>query len=512
MDAQVVVVGAGPVGLMLAAELRLGGAEVVVLERLPRPRTESRAIGITPRTLEVLDQRGVLDRLGDVPRRRLGHFAALPVPLDYGLVDGAHPVMALHPQARTERVLAAWAAELGVPVRWGHGVVGLAQDADGVKVEVEGPEGRYRLRAGYLVGCDGGHSTVRHAAGFDFPGTGGDRHFVMADVTGVDLRPRLFQRNERGAFAVVPLGEGVTRIWAHEHGSGKEPPTYEDLRVMLRHVAGEDLAGATPRWVSTFGDAARQVTEYRRGRVLLAGDAAHVHFPAGGQGLNLGVQDAVNLGWKLAAEVRGGAPDGLLDTYHSERHPVGARVVWNTRAQTELMVGGPELDPVRELLAELLELDVVNRRLARMVAGVDVRYPVGRGTHPLPGARLPRVELSTKDGMTTTSRLLHRARGVLLDLAGGGGRADTGSPAPGSVDGGPRALAAGWADRVDVVEATARGDALAGLRALLLRPDGHVAWVEPDDGEGLDVALRRWFGPSGAEADISIAANHGSVT
>ncbi|WP_073480042.1 FAD-dependent monooxygenase [Streptoalloteichus hindustanus] len=497
MDTQVVVVGAGPVGLMLAAELRLGGADVVVLERLPRPCGESRAIGVTARTLEVLEQRGVLGRFGELSRRRLGHFGALPVPLDFGLVDGAHPVMALHPQARTERVLEEWAVELGARILRDHEVVGLMRDQDGVDLVARGSGGERHLRAEYVVGCDGGHSTVRAAAGFAFPGTGGDRHFVMADVVGVRLRPRLFQRNARGAFAVIPLDGGVTRIWAHAHGRGKAAPTYDDLCSMLLHVAGEDIGGATARWVTTFGDAARQATEYRRGRVLLAGDAAHVHFPAGGQGLNLGVQDAVNLGWKLAAEVGGRAPAGLLDSYHDERHPVGERVVWNTRAQTLLMVGGPEVDPLRELFAELLEFDVVNRRLARMVAGVDARYPVPGGDHPLLGMRLPRVELSTGGGVTTTSRLLCPARGVLLDLAD---------------DAGLRAAAAGWADRVDVVTASCSAAELAGVTALLLRPDGHVAWLAPSGGGGVAPELRRWFGVPAARSDIIIVPNHGTVT
>ncbi|SHE76401.1 FAD-dependent monooxygenase [Streptoalloteichus hindustanus] len=475
---QVIVAGAGPVGLTLAAELRLAGAEVVVLERLAEPTGQSRALGMHTRTLEVLDQRGVFDRLGG-QLGTWGHFGAIS--LDFGVLDSHVAGQMLIPQVRTERVLGEWAEELGVPVRRGHEVVGMTQDADGVEVEVAGPEGSYRLRAAYLVGCDGGRSTVRKLAGFDFPGTDATTEYLMADVEGIDLPARFSQPLERGGISSFPLGDGVVRVLLAEWGAPPrrrtEPPAFAEVVERAARISGEDISAGTPRWVTAFGDACRQASEYRRGRVLLAGDAAHIHLPAGGQGLNLGVQDAVNLGWKLGAVVTGRAPEELLDTYHSERHPVGAEVLFNTRAQSLLLNTGPEADPLRSMLARIFQMAEVNRYLTGLISAVDIRYEVGAGEHSLLGRRMPHRVLSTEDGETTTTRLLRTARGVLLDLAD---------------DAGLRAAAAGWSDRVDVVRASSAE--LAGVDAVLLRPDGYVAWVAPDTGEALDAALRRWFG------------------
>ncbi|MCP2260638.1 bifunctional hydroxylase/dehydrase [Streptoalloteichus tenebrarius] len=480
MTKRVIVAGAGPVGLTLAAELRLAGAEVLVLERLAEPTGQSRALGMHARTMEVLDQRGLLDRL-EGRRGEWGHFGAIP--LDFGVLDSHVAGQMMIPQAKTERALGAWAAELGVPIRRGHEVVGLAQDADGVQVEVEGPEGRYRLRAAYLVGCDGGRSTVRRLAGFDFPGTEATTEYLMADVEGIDLPFRFSDVRERGGISVIPLGDGVTRVLPVEFGAPPrrrtEPPAFQEVVERVARITGDDISGGRPRWVTSFGDATRQVSEYRRGRVLLAGDAAHIHLPAGGQGLNLGVQDAMNLGWKLGLVATGRAGEELLDTYHAERHPVGADVLFNTRAQAPLLNGGLDLEPLRAVLREIFRFDEVNRHLTNMISALDLRYEVGAGSHPLLGRRMPRRALSTSDGETDTFRLLHVARGVLLDL---------------SDDAELGAVAEGWADRVDVVRASA--PELPGVDAVLVRPDGYVAWAAPDaEGERLDVALGRWFGP-----------------
>jgi bifunctional hydroxylase/dehydrase len=487
MDAAVIVVGAGPAGLTLAGELRLAGVEVIVLERLAAPTGESRGLGFTARTMEVFDQRGLLPRLGPIETSPLGHFGGLPV--DFGVLDGAHFGAKGVPQSRTEEMLGGWAAELGADIRRGREVVAIARAEDGVEVEVAGPHGSGRLRAAYLVGCDGGRSTVRKAAGFDFPGTPATLEMYLADVAGCGLRPRLIGETLPGGMVMAgPVGDGVDRIIVCERGAPPrrrtEPPAWAEVAAAWQRLTGEDISGGTPVWVSAFGDATRQVTEYRRGRVLLAGDAAHIHLPAGGQGLNVSVQDAVNLGWKLAAEVNGWAPPGLLDTYHGERHPVGARLLLNTRAQGLLFLSGAEMQPLRDVLTELIAYPEVSRHLAGMVSGLDIRYPTGPGGHPLLGRRMARQELVTETGKTSTTELLHPARGVLLDFAD---------------DAGVRAAAARWAGRVDVVTATPHALAvdspLAGTRALLLRPDGHVAWAAAEaDAEPLPEALHRWFG------------------
>jgi bifunctional hydroxylase/dehydrase len=485
MDAAVIVVGAGPAGLMLAGELRLGGVPVIMVDRLRRATGESRGLGFTARTMEVFDQRGLLPRFGPIETSPVGHFGGLPV--DFSVLDGAHFGAKGVPQAKTEAVLAEWAVELGVDIRRGWDLVGLVAGVDGVEARMATPDGATTLRAPYLVGCDGGRSTVRKAAGFDFPGTAATMEMYLADVRGCDLRPRpIGESSPAGMVMAGPVGDGVDRIIVCERGTPPrqrtEPPSFGEVADAWQRLTGESIHRGTPLWVSAFGDATRQATEYRRGRVLLAGDAAHIHLPAGGQGLNVSVQDSVNLGWKLAAVVRGWAPPGLLDTYHGERHPVGARLLLNTRAQGLLFLQGENMQPLRDVLSELITLTNVSRHLAGMVSGLDIRYEVGPGGHGLLGRRMSHQELVGEAGKTSTTELLHPARGVLLDLAD---------------DADLRAAAAPWADRVEIVTAAAHATGadspLATTNAVLIRPDGHVAWVAPG-GDPLDAALRRWFG------------------
>lgn len=489
LDTEVIVVGAGPVGLMLAGELRLGGVATVVVERLAEPTGQSRGLGFTARAMEVFDQRGLLPRFGELETSTAGHFGGLP--LDYGVLEGCHFGARGVPQSVTETVLTEWAEGLGADIRRGYEVVGLDTDTDSVEIEVATPSGRERLRAAYLVGCDGGHSTVRNLAKFRFPGTEATREMFLADVASCELRPRFTgERVPGGMVMAAPLDEGVDRIIVCELGTPprqrSEGPSFAEVADAWERLTGEDIHDGSPLWVSAFGDATRQATEYRRGRVLLAGDAAHVHLPAGGQGLSVGVQDAVNLGWKLAAEVQGHAPSGLLDSYHSERHPVGARVLTNTQAQGILYLSGDDMQPLRDVFADLIKYDDVARHLAGMVSGLDLRYDAGPGDHPLLGRRVPSLELVGESGKASTYQLLHQARGVMLDLAD---------------DAKLRGAATGWADRVDVVTATPHavgaGTPLEAADAVLLRPDGYVAWVAPSV-EKLPDALARWFGTPSA--------------
>ena len=487
LDADVIVVGAGPTGLMLASELRLAGVTAIVVERLTEPMKQSRALGFSARTIEEFDQRGLLTRFPEFDTIPIGHFGGLPI--DYRIVEGGSYGARGVPQSLTEGILADWAAGLGAEVRRGQEVVSLTAGDDHVEVELATPDGPRTLRAAYLVGCDGGRSVVRKQAGIDFPGTEPVIEMWLADVRGVQLRPRFAgERVPGGMVMVLPMGPEINRVVVYERATGlrgtSEPPTFPEVADAWERLTGEDIHGATPLWVSFFTDSSRQAAEYRRGRVLVAGDAAHVHLPIGGQGMSAGVQDAVNLGWKLAAEIHGYAPPGLLDTYHSERHPAGARVVANTLAQRIVYLGSDEMDPLRLVLGELLEHDDVKRHLVGMVTGLDIRFDVGPGTHPLLGRRLPDVDLVV-DGAEKSSvyELLHPARGVLLDL---------------SDDADLRFAAAPWADRVDVVTAAPQGDGgtvLDGADAVLVRPDGYVAWIAPDDeGAAVTEVLARWFG------------------
>jgi bifunctional hydroxylase/dehydrase len=494
METDVIVVGAGPAGMMLAGELRLANVRVTVVERLAKPTGESRGLGFTARTMEVFDQRGLLGRFGTVELSNVGHFGGLP--MDFGVVKGAHFGAKTLPQAQTEAMLAGWAVDVGVEFRRGHEVVGLAEDGEGVTAEIVGPNGTEYLRGRYLVGCDGGRSLVRKAAGFDFPGTSATMEMFLADLRGTNIRPMMIGETYPGGMVMAtPSRDGVQRIIVCERGTPPKrrtkPVEFHEVSDAWKRLTGDDISHAEPVWLSSFGDATRQVTEYRRGRVLLAGDAAHIHLPAGGLGMNTSIQDSVNLGWKLAAVINGWAPPDLLDTYHTERHAIGARLLMNTQAQGLLFLSGEEVQPMRDLFAELMRYDVVRRHLVGMVSGLEITYDMGPGEHPLLGQRMPNQDLVTSFGPVRTYELLHSARGLLLDLA----------------DDAPlRRMAAGWSDRVDVV--TARldgpdpGDPLTGTLALLIRPDGYIAWASPGAGDLADVALTRWFGTPSRPAGV----------
>ncbi len=486
LDTDVIVVGAGPTGLMLAGELRLAGIAVTVLDRLAEPMRQSRALGFSARTIEEFGQRGLLPRFGELQTIPIGHFGGLSI--DYRVLDGGSYGARGKPQSLTESILADWATGLGARLHRGHEVVELSAGDDGAGVTVVSPAGRGSLRARYVVGCDGGRSTVRGLAGIGFPGTDAVIEMWLADVVGCELRPRFSgERVPGGMVMVLPLGPKVNRVVVYDRDAGRpghRPPAFTDVAKAWQRLTGEDIHGGTPLWVSWFTDSSRQASEYRRDRVFIAGDAAHVHMPIGGQGMSAGIQDAVNLGWKLAAAIRGWAPEGLLDSYHGERHPVGGRILANTLAQRILYLGGDEMEPLRAVLAELLAYPDVQRHLVGMVTGLDIRYDVGCD-HPLAGRRVPSVDLVTgsgQPGKTTTFAELHAARGVLFDLADSVSLRDA---------------AGGWADRVKVITARPRaGSPLDDVAALLVRPDGYVAWAgrPGQEADGLSGALARWFG------------------
>ncbi|MFC0107563.1 FAD-dependent monooxygenase [Kibdelosporangium aridum] len=489
MDTDVIVIGAGPTGLMLAAELRLGGANVTVFEKRAERSWESRGIGFTARATEIFHQRGLIDRLENTEIARQGHFGGIPI--DYGILEGSHFGMRGVPQYKLEEMLENWALELGVSLRRGHELTSLDDVGDGVSAIVQGPDGLSEYTAHYLVGCDGGASTVRKLAGFDFPGSDAMREMYLADVTGCDIKPRMIgELLPNGMVMSAPLEQGYFRIIVCENGvspdKNRREVTFTDVADAWQRLTGDSIHGGSARWVSSFTDATRQVTEYRRGRVLIAGDAAHIHLPAGGQGLSIGVQDAVNLGWKLAATLKGWAPDDLLDTYHSERHPVGARVLRNTLAQGTLNLSGKSVEPLRTVMAEIFALPVAARHLSGMVSGFDIRYDMGGG-HPLLGGRMADRELKLADGGTDQiARLLHGAKGVLITTSDEVSR-----------------LAAGWSDRVERVRVksfpTGPEEGGTATESVLIRPDGYVAWAAPGAGDLTD-ALKRWFGAAKTSA------------
>ncbi|MFF4490625.1 rifampin monooxygenase [Streptomyces sp. NPDC001544] len=472
----VIVAGGGPTGLMLAGELRLHGVRVLVLEKEPEPTKVVRALGLHVRSIEVMDQRGLLERFLALGKQyRVGGFVAgidKPWP---DRLDTAHAYVLGIPQTATERLLAEHATELGAEVRRGRALVGLSQDDHGVTAELaDGTQ----LRSRYLVACDGGRSTVRKLLGVGFPGEPSRVETLLGEMeVGVDqemLTAVMAEvRKTQKRFGFMPLGGGVYRVVVPAEGVAEDrtvPPALEEFKKQLRAVAGIDFGVHSPRWLSRFGDATRQAERYRVGRVLLAGDAAHVHPPTGGQGLNVGIQDAFNLGWKLAAEVGGWAPEGLLDSYHVERHRVAAAVLDQTRAQMQLMSTEPGPQAVRRLVAELMDFEEVNRYLIEKITAIDVRYDFGEG-HELLGRRLRDVRLERG----RLYELMRGGRGLLLDRTG-------------------RLSVAGWTDRVDhVVDASEELD----VPAVLLRPDGHVAWAG-DDQQELVGRLSRWFGaPAG---------------
>jgi 2-polyprenyl-6-methoxyphenol hydroxylase-like FAD-dependent oxidoreductase len=490
----VVIAGGGPTGMMLAAELALAKVDVAVLERRPdHVLVGSRAGGFHSRTIEVLDQRGVADRfLAEGQRAQAAMFATTV--LDMSDFPTRHPYSLGIWQNQIERIMAAWIAELPVRIYYGREVMGFVQDDSGVDVQLSDGES---LRAGYLVGCDGGRSVIRRAAGIEFPGWDATRSNLIAEVEMAEEPELGVRRDEKGTHGigrleyeihdgkVVYKDGGPLRVVVTEQklGPGSEP-TMRDLSEALIAVYGTDFGVHDLTWISRFTDMTRQAAAYRVGRVLLAGDSAHVHYPAGGQGLSLGVQDAVNLGWKLAQVAGGTSPESLLDTYQDERHPVVARALQYTMAQTTLQRADERMKALVDVVSELASMNEPRKRLAGIVSGLDIHYDLGEG-HPLLGRRMPDLDLVSADGPLRVFELLHDAKPVLLNLG-----------EPGGFDIAP------WADRVRPIEAEYDGlwelpvlGVVTAPTAVLIRPDGYVAWVgEPAD-PGLSDALSTWFGP-----------------
>jgi len=465
--------------MMLAAELALAKVDVAIVERRADQNLDgSRSGGLQARTIEVLDQRGVADRFVSAGQTAqvLG-FAG--VTLDISDFPTRHNYGLALWQNRFEEILAGWVDELGVPIYRGRDVTGFTQDDGGVDVALSGGES---LRAEYLAGCDGGRSLIRKAAGIEFPGWDPSTSSLVAEVE-LDGEPEFgIRHDDKGIHAIGPLGDGRVRVVVREERLGLTgEPTLDDLRRLLVSVRGTDYGLRSATWISRFTDLSRQAASYRQGRVLLAGDAAHVHSPIGGQGLNTGVQDAVNLGWKLAQVVRGTAPESLLDSYHEERHPVGARVLKTTMAATALTRSDDRIEALRDTIAELMGIDQPRKWYAGILSGLAIHYDLGDG-HPLLGRRMPDLELETLRVFT----LLHDARPVLLNLG-----------EPGSLDVGR------WAERVRVIDASYDGPwelpvlgAVTAPSSVLIRPDGYVAWVGDGTDTGLVDALTTWFGPA----------------
>jgi 2-polyprenyl-6-methoxyphenol hydroxylase-like FAD-dependent oxidoreductase len=493
----VVIAGGGPTGLMLAGELALAGVDVAIVERrASQDLPGARAGGLHSRTIEVLDQRGIADRfLSQGQVAQVAGFAS--VRLDISDFPTRHPYGLGLWQNHIERILAGWVGELAVLIYRGREVTGFAQDDTSVDVELSDGQS---LRAEYLVGCDGGRSLIRKAAGIEFPGWDPTTSALIAEAEMAEEPELGIRQDARGIHAfgrleyeirdgeVVFMDGGPVRIMVtEEHPGHSTEPTLRDLSEALIAVYGTDYGIHSPTWISRFTDMTRQAASYRDRRVLLAGDAAHVHSPVGGQGLNTGVQDAVNLGWKLAQVVHRTSPESLLDTYHAERHPVAAHVLRNTMAQVALMRADDRIEALRDTVSELLSMDEPRKRFAAMMSGLDIHYDLGEG-HPMLGRRMPDLDLVTANGPLRVFTLLHDARPVLLNLG-----------EPGGFDITP------WADRVQLIDATYDGTwELPGLgevtapTAVLIRPDGHVAWVGDSTQLGLADALTTWFGPPDA--------------
>ena len=480
----VVIAGGGPTGLMLAAELALAGVEVAIVERrASQDLIGSRAGGLQSRTIEVLDLRGIADRF--LSQGQVAQVAGFSwIRLDMSDFPTRHPYGLGLWQNHIERILAGWLEELPVTFYRGREVTGFAQDDSGVNVQLLDSQ---PLRAEYLVGCDGGRSVIRKAAGIEFPGWDPTTSDLIAEVE-LDQEPEWgIRRDDRGIHSLSRLegGERVRVLATEQHVEHTSEPTLRDLSQALIEYYGTDYGVHSPTWISRFNDMTRQAASYRDRRVLLAGDAAHVHYPVGGQGLNIGVQDAVNLGWKLAQVVNETSPESLLDTYHAERHPVAARVLRNTMAQTALLRSDERMEALRDTMSELLSLDEPRKRIAAMMSGLDIQYDLGEG-HPLLGRRMPDLDLVTANGPLRVFTLLHDARPVLLNLG-----------EPGGFDITP------WADRVQLIDAEHVGTwelpvlgAVTAPTALLIRPDGYVAWVGDLTHRGLPDALTKWFGPA----------------
>jgi 3-(3-hydroxy-phenyl)propionate hydroxylase len=479
----VVIAGGGPTGLMLAGELALAGVDVAIVEqRASQDLPGSRAGGLHSRTIEVLDQRGIADRFlsqGEVAQ--VAGFAWIP--LDISDFPTRHNYGLALWQNHIERILADWVEELEVPIYREREVTGFAQDETGVDVELSDGQS---LRAEYLVGCDGGGSLIRKAAGIEFPGWDPTTSNLIAEVELAEEPDWGLRRDALGIHSLSRLEDGgpVRVMVTEQHAGHTGDPTLRDLSEELIAVYGTDYGVHSPTWISRFTDMARQAVAYRERRVLLAGDAAHVHYPAGGQGLNIGVQDAVNLGWKLAQVVKKTARESLLDTYHAERHPVAATVLRNTMAQVALLRTDDRTNALRETMSELLGMDEPRKRFAAMMSGLDIHYDLGEG-HPLLGRRMPDLDVVTANGPLRVFTLLHDARPVLLNLG-----------EPGGLDITP------WADRVQMIDAEYTGTwelpalgAVTAPTAVLIRPDGYVAWVGDRTQLGLADALTTWFGP-----------------
>jgi 2-polyprenyl-6-methoxyphenol hydroxylase-like FAD-dependent oxidoreductase len=489
----VVIAGGGPTGMMLGAELALAGVDVAIFERRPdQDLAGSRAGGLHARSLEVFDQRGIAGRF--IEKGQVVQATGFGgIPLDISDFPSRYPHVLGLWQNHIEQIMAGWIRELKVPVHYGVEVTGFTQDESGVDVALS--DGRI-IRAQYLVGCDGGRSIVRKTAGIDFPGWDATTSSLIAEAE-MSEQPELgMRRDARGIHGigradyqirdgkVVFAETGPVRVMVTEtHVGTKDEPTLRDVSQALIDVYGTDYGIHSPTWISRFTDTTRQAATYRDRRVLLAGDAAHVHSPVGGQGLNTGVQDAVNLGWKLAQVIRATSPDALLDTYHDERHPVAARVLRNTMAQTALNRTDERTKALNEMLSEVLRMDEPRKRIAGELTAMDIRYDFGGG-HPLLGRRMPDLDVATGRGSLRVYTLLHHARPVLLNLG-----------EPGSID------ITGWLDRVQLFDATYNGTwelpvigAVAAPDAVLIRPDGHVAWVGDGKPAGLTDALTKWFG------------------
>ncbi|MDQ4100299.1 MAG: FAD-dependent monooxygenase [Chloroflexota bacterium] len=479
----VVVAGGGPTGLMLAGELALAGVDVAIVERRPSQDLAGlRAGGLHSRTIEVLDQRGIADRfLSQGQVAQVAGFAWIP--LDISDFPTRHNYGLGLWQNHIERILAGWVGELAVPIYRGREVTAFAQDDTGVDVELsDGPS----LRAEYLVGCDGGRSLIRKAAGIEFPGWDPTTSNLIAEVEMAEDPEWGLRRDALGVHGLSRLEDGgPVRVMVTEQRIGATgEPTLRDLSEALIAVYGTDYGIHSPTWISRFTDMSRQAASYRKGRVLLAGDAAHVHYPVGGQGVNTGVQDAVNLGWKLAQVVKQTSPESLLDTYHTERHPVAARVLRDTMAQVALLRPDDRTNALRDTVSELLSMDEPRKRFGAMMSGLDIRYDLGEG-HPLLGRRMPDLDLVTANGPLRVFTLLHDARPVLLNLG-----------EPGGFDTTP------WADRVQLIDAKYVGTwelpalgAVTAPAAVLIRPDGYIAWAGDGTDTGLRDALTAWFGP-----------------
>jgi 3-(3-hydroxy-phenyl)propionate hydroxylase len=479
---EVVIVGAGPAGLMLAAELALARVDVAVVERRPdHVLAGSRAGGFHSRTIEVLDQRGVADRfLAEGQVVQVATFGTTV--LDMSDFPTRHPYSLGISQNQIERIMGDWIVELPVRIYYGCEVTGFAQDATGVDVQMADGDS---LRVGYVVGCDGGRSLIRKAAGIEFPGWDPTRSNLIAEAEVTEEPPPGIRRDAIGVHGLQRLEDGRTvRVVVTERQLGPDTePSLGDLSEALITVFGTDFGIHNPTWISRFTDMTRQAAAYRAGRVLLAGDAAHVHYPAGGQGLSLGVQDAVNLGWKLAQVVKGISPEALLDTYHAERHPVGARALQYTMAQGALQRQDERMKAVADVVSELVTMDEPRKWLAAVISGLDIHYDLGEG-HPLLGRRMPDLDLVTTDGRLRVFELLHGAKPVLVNLG-----------EPGGFDLTP------WADRIQLVDANYEGvwelpvlGAVSAPAAVLVRPDGYVAWVAEATEHRLADALTTWFG------------------